>query len=182
MRLSTGLAVTALVALAACGKSGDPSGGNAAAGTHGSTAATGGTGGSGIRPGLYETTTEMKMSGLPPSMAKAMEGTKTTSRNCVTPEEANRPSGEIFSGDKKEGCESKDNVFAGGRIKGTLVCKGKRPGEGMSTINMDGTYGSDNYDVRTMMTISASGREMKMEGHTVGHRVGDCPAGSGDSK
>lgn len=182
MRLTTGLAVTALIALAGCGKSGDSSGGNSAAGDRGSASAAAGSGGSGIQPGMYETTTEMKMSGLPANLAKAMEGTKTTSRNCVTPEEANRPSGELFSGEKKEGCESKDNVFAGGRIKGTLVCKGKRPGEGVSTITMDGTYGSDNYDVRTMMTMSAEGREMKMEGHTVGRRVGDCPKGSDDSQ
>jgi hypothetical protein len=178
MRLATGLAVTALVALAACGKSGDSAGGNAA----GSGGAAVAAGGGGIKPGMYETTTEMKMSGLPPSMAKAMEGTKTTARNCVTPEEANHPSGELFSGEKKEGCESKDNVFAAGRIRGTMVCKGKSPGQGVSTISMDGTYGSDNYDVRMAMTMSNEGREVKMEGHTVGRRVGDCPAGSGDSK
>jgi hypothetical protein len=180
MRLYTGLAATALFALAACGQSGGSADGNKAGGSGGGSASA--SGGAKLKPGLYETSVEMKVSGLPANMAKAMEANKTNGKTCVTEEEANRPTGDLFAGEKHAGCEAKDSQFGNGRIHGTLTCSGKaNGGQGTTTITMDGTYGSDHYDVNTKMTTTAQGSAMTMEGHMVGRRVGDCPADMKDS-
>ncbi|MEA2999310.1 MAG: hypothetical protein QOH04_2206 [Sphingomonadales bacterium] len=173
------------LALGACGKSGNQAGGNGAARTAeagnasapGASASAPAVGGSKLRPGLYETAMEMKVAGLPPQVAQAMQHTKMTSRSCVTPEEANRPSGELFSGNKAEGCEAKDLAYEGGRIHGTMTCAPKHGVEGSTSITMDGSYGGESFDIRTKVVTAAQGRTMTMEGHTVGRRIGDCPAG-----
>jgi hypothetical protein len=176
MRLYTGLAATALFALAACGSGGSADGNKAAGGR--ASASPSAAGGVKLKPGLYETSMEMKISGLPANLAKAMQANKSDSKSCVTEEEANRPNGDLFAGEKHEGCEAKDSQFGNGRIHGTLTCTGKgNGGQGATTITMDGTYGSDNYDVRTKMVTTAQGAAMTMEGHIVGRRVGECPAG-----
>ncbi|MFL6859102.1 MAG: DUF3617 domain-containing protein [Allosphingosinicella sp.] len=169
------------LALGACGKNGD--GGNAAAGK-GPTAAAPSSAPSGaarLRPGLYETAMEMTISGLPPEVAKAMAAHKTTGRSCVTAEDANRPNGDLFGGKQAEGCTQKDVVYGGGRIHGTMSCAPKRNGEPASSFTMDGSYSGDGFDVRMKIVTAAEGRNMVMEGHTIGRRVGDCPAGEKES-
>jgi len=127
-----------------------------------------------LRPGLYETAMEMSVSGLPPEVAKRMGGTKMTSRSCITPEEANRPSGEMFGGDKAQGCKSENLAYAGGRIHGAMSCPA-RNGGGASEFSMDGTYSAEAFDIRTRIVAHGAGSQaMTMEGHTVGRRVGEC--------
>jgi hypothetical protein len=127
-----------------------------------------------LRPGLYESSTDMKIEGLPPQLAKVMNGTKMTDRSCVTPEEANRPSSELFGGKKAEGCQQKDLVYAGGRIHGVLICPAKSGGEA-SQVTMDGTYSADSFDMHTrIVTHGAGSQGMAMEGHMTAHRVGEC--------
>lgn len=181
MRNSTVVAAAGLFALAACGGGDKGASGNSAASppTHGSASASGGAaagGGAKLSPGLYETVAEMKIAGLPENMAKAMEGSQEKRRQCITPEEAAKGSGDLFSG-KDENCQQKDVVFAGGRIHGTLTCRSKDGGEGSSTVTIDGSYSSTSYDVTSHMTIQAAGKPMTMDAHLVGRRIGDCKAG-----
>jgi hypothetical protein len=184
MRIMIGLAATACLALAGCGKSGDGGGNSAAAGGGGNASASaaspsapaGGGGGGQLRPGLYETAVELSVTGLPPAMAKAMGATKKTGRTCITPQEAARPNGDLFSGEKHKGCTYADNVFAGGQIRGSISCTGEK-GQGKMTMTMAGTYSSESFDVRTQMAVAGGGATMNMAGHSVGRRIGDC---SGD--
>jgi hypothetical protein len=175
------------LALGACGKSGGDGNRAAAAAGGGNASATAsatGTatapsvgGGSKLRPGLYENSVQMTVSGLPPQVAQAMMNRKVTSRSCVTPAEANRPSGDLFGGQQAQGCKAKDLAYEGGRIHGTMTCVATGTRKATSTITMDGTYGGESYDVHTRIETSAEGHAMTMEGHTVGRRIGDCPAG-----
>jgi hypothetical protein len=179
------------LALGACGKSGNSASGNgaaagnaaapsatASAGTQGGGAATGGN--IQLNPGEWESTSEMTISGLgnlPPEAARAMQGLsqKTTTRHCLTPEKAQHPGGDLFSGKQREGCSHEGFTFAGGRVKGSMTCKDPR---GMaSTVTMDGQYGSDNFEVTMKMTASGEGRAMTWNAHTVGRRIGACPPG-----
>jgi hypothetical protein len=189
MRSSTFAAAAALFALAACGGPENASDGNSAAppSSQGSAPASGGTsagngagpgarGGAKLSPGLYETVAEMKIAGLPPEMAKAMEGTHEAKRQCITPEEAAKGSGQLFSGNN-ENCQQKDVVFAAGRIHGTLVCRDKTGGSGLSTVTVDGSYSGTSYDVTSHMTVQADGKPMTIDAHLVGRRVGDCKGG-----
>jgi hypothetical protein len=177
------------LSLAACGKGGTGSGQAAAngsapaAGNASASASTPVTAPAGeglkLRPGRYETAMEMKVSGLPPEVAKAMTGTKMTSKSCITPEEANRPSGQMFGGDKAQGCKSQNMAYAGGRIHGSMTCPA-RNGGGASEFSMDGTYSAEAFDIRTRIVAHGAGSQaMTMEGHTVGRRIGEC---TGDGK
>jgi hypothetical protein len=183
------LAVLGLaLALGACGKSGNSASGNAAAAGNAAeptaTAQSGAAAAAGniqLNPGEWETTSEMQMAGLgnvPPEAAQAMKGLsrKTTTRHCLTPERARNPGGEMFSGKQQEGCSKQGFTFAGGRVQGSMTCKDPR---GMSsTVTMDGQYGGDNFDVTMKMTASGEGRNMTWSAHTIGRRVGACPAGA----
>lgn len=189
MRTAIIAAAGLTLALGACGKPADKSGANGvnevtvvdrtdanAAGTSATPAPSSAPAAEGLklRPGLYESSTDMKVEGLPPQLAKVMNGTHMNDRSCVTPEEANRPSSELFGGKKAEGCQQSDLVYAGGRVHGVLTCPAKGGGEA-SQVTMDGTYSADGFDMHTrIVTHGAGSQGMTMEGHMVAHRVGEC--------
>jgi hypothetical protein len=191
--MTIALAATASLALAACGggdsgSSGNAAGGNESAGRESAngaapasasgSAAAPGAGDVKISPGLYETTVELSIAGLPDSIAKAMRAEKKTSKSCVTPEEAAKGSGDLFAG-KDQGCQSKDVVFRGGRIQGTLTCPAGAGG-GTSTISLDGSYSSTSFDVRSHMSTRTQGQDMKVDTRIVGRRIGECTGAEGE--
>ena len=179
------ISVTLLAAAAALVGCSKPTPGNGAA--SGNMAATGGTSaaagaGAGqaasrtdlkLNPGLWETTVEMSMAGMPESVASAMKGTKISTRTCITPEQASKPSGEVFSGKKNKECTYKDYNVGNGVIRGTVVCTGA---QGNTTMAMDGHYSGDSFDLAMKMASSGgpSGGGMQMETRTTGRRVGAC--------
>jgi hypothetical protein len=188
MTTRTAMAAAALVALAACGKSGQQSQSNGSGGNGSATATAPAQGGgsappaaaarSRLNPGQWEVTVEMAMNGMPADVARMMKGTKVTSRSCITPEEANRPNGNIFAGQKANGCTYQDFAVTGGRIHGTMSCAGESGRGGHMTMTMDGSYGGDSFDVRTKMDATGGqGTAMSVDSRTVGRRIGDCPAG-----
>ena len=183
------------LALGACGKSGSQAGGNGAATGNAAAPAASASAGSAnagsadssavasgdvqLNPGEWETVADLTISGLgnlPPEAARVMKGLshRVTNRQCLTPEKAKRPTGDLFSG-KQEGCTREGFTLAGGRVKGTMVCKDPR---GMaSTVTMDGQYGGDSFDVTMNVTASNEGRSMVWRSHSVGRRIGACPPG-----
>jgi hypothetical protein len=180
------------LALGACGKSGGQASGNGAAAGNaaapaanasaeaqsGSPAAAAGN--IHLNPGEWETTAEINFGGLgnmPPQAAQAMKALnrKVTSRQCLTPEKAQRPTGDLFAGKHQEGCTREGFTFAGGRVKGTMTCRDPR---GMATtMTMDGQYGGDSFDVTMKVAASGEGRTMTWSSHSVGRRIGACAAG-----
>jgi hypothetical protein len=187
MRTKTIAILGVALALGACGKTGGGEGNSAAAAagsgnasatasTSGSGAASSATAGAKLRPGLYENTIQTSVTGLPPQIAKAMMDHKVTSRSCVTPQEASRPSGELFGGQQAQGCTTKDLAYEGGRIHGTMTCVPTAERKSAMTFTMDGTYGGESFDVRTRVETNVEGHSMVMEGRTIARRVGDCPA------
>jgi hypothetical protein len=191
MRRRGWIALTMVATLAACSKptpgrsdnaagaNGAAADGNAAAGNTAAPA-----GGSApaataqLNPGEWETAVEMKMTGMPPEVAKAMAGQKIVTRHCLTPEKAAKPSGDLFSGKPQQGCERKDWAMSGGRVHGALACKDPRGGS--STVTMDGQYGGDSFDVRMSFAGEQGGRSITWESHSVGRRV--APACSAATK
>lgn len=185
------IAAAMVAALASCSKPtpgrSDKSGGNAvrgnAAATAPATASSAGTPGRNpLNPGEWETSVEVKMAGLPanlpPEAAKAMHGMKMVTRHCLTPEEAAKPSGDVFSGKDQKNCTRQDWTMSGGRLHGALVCKGSGSGT-TTTMALDGQYGGDSFDVTMVMTGDHGGQSMHMESHSVGRRVADvCSAAS----
>src|SRR5438270_3124229 len=175
MRMKILVAVSLVAALSACGKSGERASGN-------QSAAAKGPAGSGpavemkLNPGLWETNVEMAISGAPADLAGMMKGTKITTRSCITPEQASRPSGEIFSGKQRNGCTYSNYSVSGGQVHGEMSCN-ERNGRGAMTMTMDGQYGGDSFDVTMNVDTRAVGQNMAIGSHTTGRRVGDCPFG-----
>ena len=164
----------AALALAACGSS-DKSGGN------GSAAAGGGSSASGLslQPGEWEMKTEVvnvAAEGLPPGMAEGMKASAaTTTRTCMTPEEAKGPKGDLFAGDKSGNCKSEGFSWSGGRIKGKTTCTGQG-GAGKTVMTMDGRYSPESIDMTMKSETDLAGKAMTMEMRVSGRRIGECTA------
>ena len=192
MRTTGLVALGMIAALAACSKP-TPGRSNAAAsganGTASASASAGTPGGgamsmaSALNPGEWETAVEMKMTGLPanmpPEAAKAMQGMKTVTRHCLTPEKAAKPTGDLFSGKAEQGCTNRQFSATGGRLHGEISCKS--PQGVNSTMVMDGQYGGDSFDVTMTVSGEQGGRSMSWQSHSVGRRIAPtCSPGSKD--
>lgn len=163
----------AVLVLAACGKPGGGNESSAAAGGGGSG------GGISLQPGEWEMKTEVvnvAAEGLPAGMAEGMKKTaSSTTRTCMTPEEAKGPKGDLFAGDKSGNCKSEGFSWAGGRISGKTVCTGQG-GAGKTEMTMDGTYSAQNMDMTMKSKTDLGGKAMTMEMRVSGRRLGECSA------
>ncbi len=176
-RVSAAVLATAL--LAACsGQSGNDQAANGAAPAEsGSTAATGDAGLAALQAGEWETTVEvlsMEMPGMPAGAA-APAIPPTTTRHCVTPEQAAQPSAEFFSGNlESAGCQRENFTIANGRISGVVSCAADG-----TTIRseLNGQFSSDSYEMTSRTQTTAQGMTMNGETRVTARRVGDCPAG-----
>jgi hypothetical protein len=168
------------LALAACGSSADKSGGNG-------TAAAAGGGASGAAVSLQPGEWEMKMEvvdvvaeGLPGGMADAMKkNASSTSKTCMTPEEAKGPKGDMFAGQKGGSCKSEGFKWAGGRIEGKTTCPGQG-GTGETVMTMNGQYSPQSIDMTMKSKTDLMGKPMTMEMRVTGRRVGECSAATKD--
>jgi hypothetical protein len=165
----------AVLALAACGKSGGGNESSAAAGGGGSAS------GVSLQPGEWEMKTEVvnvTAEGLPPGIADGMKAqAASTSKTCMTPEEAKGPKGDMFAGSNPANCKSEGFSWAGGKIQGKTVCTGTG-GAGKTEMTMAGTYSGQSIDMTMKSKTDLGGKAMTMEMRVSGRRVGECTAGT----
>jgi len=169
------MAAALLLGLAACGGTAEEEAGNEGVSAKAAAA------GSDIKldPGQWEMTyevTSIDAPGLPAGAMAAMAGKKNVMSMCITPEEADKPNGEIFSGKKGADCTRDGFAMAGGRISGTMTCTGGEAG-GKVTMAMDGRYSGQSYEMTNKMTTEAPGMTMTIASRASGRRTGDCAAG-----
>ena len=159
----------AALALAACGSS-DKSG-NASAGGGGGAGVT-------LQPGEWEMKTEVvnvSAEGLPPGMADSMkQSASSTTRTCMTEEDAKGPKGDLFTGDKSGNCRSEGFSWSGGKISGKTTCG--TDASGKTTMTMDGQYSAQSMDMTIKSDTNVAGRGVSMEMRMTGRRVGECTA------
>ena len=157
------LALAALTVLAACSsESGDEAKEGAAAGPA-----------TKLNPGQWEITSEvsditMAYKDVPPPDKAAM---KTTISTCITPEQANRPPAEAFSGSKdgKTNCSYENFYMSRGRINASMNCPGN------TGINIDGNFTPDTMDMNMeLATYQGTASDMKMNAKLTGRRIGPC--------
>jgi hypothetical protein len=131
-----------------------------------------------IEAGQWEATNEILSAnapGMPEGMLKQMVGQKTTVQNCITPEQAAKPSANFLAAQENSNCTYQDWSMDGGRMTGTMTCEGgEMPGKMVMT--MDGRYGSTSYDMNMDMQTTGLPNNMSMviKARTTGKRVGDC--------
>ena len=130
---------------------------------------------SGMRPGQWETTTEMQMQmpnipNLPAGFQMpSMPAQKTTM--CITPEQAKDPAGTVprQSGrgrGSKDDCKLSDHKVSGNKTTFTMSCTSPEKLTGTGEM----TFGDDSYT--SIMKMVMPQGEMTMK--TTGKRIGDC--------
>jgi hypothetical protein len=134
-----------------------------------------------MEPGQWEATNEVisaSAPGVPEAALKQMIGQKTTVSNCVTPEQAARPSANFLAAQKDSDCTYQNFSMDDGRMTGTMTCSGGNV-PGKMVMKMNGRYDPTSYDMNMEMDASAmpGGMTMTLKAKTTGRRVGDCAAG-----
>ncbi len=135
-----------------------------------------------IAPGRWQissTVSDVKLEGVPEQVAAqvktAMQQTVKV-EYCVTPEEAAKPSGELFTGKSGNNCSYDRFALGNGRIDAVLRCADPRGGGVVTRIN--GRYSPEAYQVKTAVEArsEANGKTevMTLATEAVGTRIGEC--------
>jgi hypothetical protein len=90
---------------------------------------------------------------------------------CLTPEEAARNDGKFFEPKNNKDCKSENFTMADGKIDAKMICE--RAGT-KQTVQMQGTYGAEAYDLKLDSQGDMNGQPMKMSMHVAGKRTGEC--------
>ena len=136
-----------------------------------------------VSPGKWQTSVtidSMTAPGMPPQAAqqmKAMSARAHIVETCLTPEEAKKPTPEMFSGNSDR-CRYDKFAMGGGKIDMIMKCSGAGPnGNVGQTMTMTGTYGPDAYHMAMVSTTDTGAPEMgpmTMTMHLDAKRLGDC--------
>ncbi len=129
------------------------------------------------KPGLWVSTVKidkMDIAGMPPQ-AKAMMQQQMaqshTASSCLTPQQADKPDASFFQQAAKD-CTYDHFAMADGKIDGKMTCK---RGATSQTMTMNGTYGTDNYNmVINMQGEAQPGMPMTMAMNVSSKRTGEC--------
>ena len=134
-----------------------------------------------LEPGQWETKVEVsdiEMPGVPAGVAETIKGTmkgaaNTTIKNCITPEEAERPQGRVFGGASDQ-CRYETFEMRGGRMNARMVCQDANSGGGM-TMTSAGTFTATSFAINNDMEMKGGAQAMTMKARVTGTRLGECP-------
>ena len=131
-----------------------------------------------MEPGQWEATNEILSAsapGIPPESLRQMVGQKNTVSNCVTAEEAAKPSAAFLAGQKNSDCSYQDFSLDDGKMQGAISCTGGQlPGKLM--MKMQGEYSPSRYQMNMDMKAAGlpGGLTMDIKARTTARRVGSC--------
>ena len=127
-----------------------------------------------IEPGLWELTSEVvevRAPDLPREVRNRMVGPRSRLRNCITPQQAERPSANFLAARSDNDCRYRGFSVRDGQLNGTMICP-------EVTATMAGRYGPRAYSTDMEMASPVQGGgTMKIEVRTRGRRIGECDAG-----
>ena len=128
-----------------------------------------------VEPGQWERTTEILAAEGAISEVERLQivGRRTSSSDCITPAQAERPSANFLSAQQNSECTYHEFRMEGGKLNSRTTCVGKESPQELVTI-MTGDYAPDSYDMRTK--VQTPGREglVTITTRTRGKRVGEC--------
>lgn len=140
-----------------------------------------------VSPGLWQSKVIIEkfvVPGMSPEMARRMksmmaEGQVHDSEICLTAEDVKRPREDFFTGKDSE-CRYEHFTMGSGKIDAAMRC-GRE--QGVQTMQMAGTYSSDNYEMHMATMATANDGEtshaMQMQMRVEGRRIGECSAKRG---
>jgi hypothetical protein len=115
-----------------------------------------------VRAGKWEITQAMSAPGLPPMPP-------VTVTQCVTPEQANSPTGVMPQDPNAPKCSPPDTKTSGNTVSWTMSCDGEQKIE----ISGQMTFGKDSYTGSMNYSSSEPGMPA-MSSKISGKRIGDC--------
>ncbi|PHR19178.1 MAG: hypothetical protein COA41_08330 [Sphingopyxis sp.] len=137
-----------------------------------------------LEPGEWENTVEIVdvaieglPAGAPAGIMDSMKGQTTTTKSCITKEQADNPGAEFFAAQEETNCEVKKFDMSGGSVSSEMACSNMGGSPGNMTLAMEGEYGPSSYAMTMTMDGGAAGMKMKISSKSSGKRIGDCPAG-----
>jgi hypothetical protein len=138
-----------------------------------------------FEPGQWRVETQMVdvvAEGMPPQVAQQMKasmGSLSSNVQCLTREQASRPSSEMFAGKQNGQCKYDTFELSGGKLKATMSCP-NASGAKMA-MTMDGSYTKTSYAVDSAMRIDSPtpGQSMTVKIKSTGTRTGECAGREG---
>ncbi len=181
MRALLLMLTVAVTALAGCNRSPSIEAHNASAADVAKKVAAAGGVESFIRAGKWQTSVtidSIDAPGMPPAAKSQIRANAQTVGSCVTPEQAKKPTPEMFSGDRGN-CRYDRFAMGGGKLDMVMRCSGGHAMGVGSTMTMTGTYDPDNYHM-SMTSKTETGAPdmgpMTMKMHLDARRIGECDA------
>lgn len=148
----------------------------------------GGVGGGAVslQPGQWETTvqfTSIDIPGAPPEMMNSMREMMSrpqTRSECITPEQAANPTGNMVTQGAGNNCQFSESTFAGGTIRVRGTCQ--QPGQGSAQMSMEGSYTATTMQAQITSEVQgAAGAQgpqtVRMSGTFASRRTGECASG-----
>jgi hypothetical protein len=130
-----------------------------------------------VEPGQWEAETEILSAkgALPQEALQQMTGKRTSTSNCITPQQASRPSANFLAAQQNSDCTYQDFRMESGKLSGRMTCSGGEMLGDMVTV-MNGDYGPASYDMRMQMETPGlpGGEAITITTRTRGKRVGEC--------
>ena len=135
-----------------------------------------------LRPGEWRIDSALTLDEVPGAPAEQIGRLrqtlerKSTTSECLTPEEAARPNAGMF-GQQNSRCTYENFEMSGGRIDATMRCPGAGGAE--MVMKMDGSYAPDSYKMNAAMDMQglSGSHSLKMTMRSTGTRVGECKPG-----
>jgi hypothetical protein len=131
-----------------------------------------------VEPGLWERSSavvDVSAQGAPRELVKRMVRPRSSTRHCITPEQAQRPDANFMAGREGAQCESRSFRMEGGRMSGDMLCVDPRSG-GRWNARMQGQYTTTSYDLELIMEMPNpwDPGQMLVTSRTQGRRLGPC--------
>ena len=117
-----------------------------------------------MKEGLYETTMEMEMPGMPPGMGKQ----QMKQQHCVTSQDIE--GGKMGKGDMPKNCEVKDFNMSGNTATYKTVCKG----DPEMTTDSKVVFNDTGYKMDMKMAMKQGGQVMNMSQKMEARYIGAC--------
>lgn len=139
-----------------------------------------------FQSGQWAMTTEvmaMDVPGVPANVKDRMlslaKSTGNTTRNfCLTPEQAKKPSSEMFAG-KQQGCTYSRYSMSAGRMDVAVTCKPPQANGMAVAMTMSGPMTPTGFELSMDQNVTGAklpGGTMTMKARMAGKRIGDCKA------
>lgn len=125
-------------------------------------------------PGEWEATVSiLRMEGASMPSGGLPIPPPTTTRNCISPDQADKPlDGILNASAMPAGCVSERAEVSGGRINATFSCAQNNV---PSRITISGAFSPTNYDMNMEMRAGEGAAAIRSDMRVTGRRIGECP-------